>query len=149
MELIIIGCFYSANSMKKEIIELDAKMQEDKVVSEDSFELQCQVLTLLLNHKITAFHFPRDLMDLENEAATTDLCQSLVAQRPPGLHTIIGVSGYREDNWDTTPLVKSMVDAFPLIEVLKMDGCTLTDDDLCRISDQLPNLRYGNMQIFS
>jgi hypothetical protein len=121
--------------MKKELIDLDAEMHED------NFEVQCQVLALLLNHKVTAFYFPYNLMIKDNEAAATDLCQSLVAQRPPGLDTLVSMSSSAGDYWNFTPLVISMVDAFPLIEVLLMDGCVFGDTELCRISDQLPKLR--------
>lgn len=135
-----------ANTMKKELIELDAKLHEDeKQVTKDSFELQCQVLGLLLNHKITTFHFPLELMINENEAAATELCHRLVAERPPGLHTLVGLSpyNYREDSWDFRPLVNNLVDVFPNIEVLQIDGCTWNDDDLRKVADHLPNLRYA------
>jgi len=131
--------------MKKELIELDAEMQEDEEASsEDSFEVQCQVLALLLNHKVTAFHFPPELMDLKNEVAATELCRKLVAQRPSGLDTIVSLTSPSPDDfWDFTftPLVMSMVDVLPNIEVLRMDGCVFGDTELCRIADQLPKLR--------
>ena len=129
--------------MKKELIELDAKMQENEEGATDSFELQCQVLGLLLNHKITTFHFPLELMRDENKSAGTALCQKLVALRPPGLHTIVGMSPstFAEDSWNIRSLVNSLVDVFPNIEVLRMDGCVWSDDDLRNVADHLPKLR--------
>jgi hypothetical protein len=125
--------------MKKELIKLDAKMQED--ASEDSFEVQCQVLGMLLNHKVTEFHFPQELMIMDNKAAATALCRRLVDQRPHRLHTLVSLSPSTDDYWDFTPLVNSMVAVFPNIKVLRMDGCMFGDNELCRIADQLPKLR--------
>jgi hypothetical protein len=131
--------------MKKEIIDLDAKLQKDKVPTEDSFELQCRILGLLMNHKITEFYFPLELMREENEAAATEVCSKLVAQRPPNLHTVISFSPRNygeEDYWTIRPLVDSMVDVFPNLEVLQFDGCIFGDGGLRMVAEQLPKLRY-------
>jgi hypothetical protein len=139
---------FIANAMKKQLVELDAKMQGNESGAKDSFEVQCQVLALLLNHKITAFHFPQELMKKENMAAATELCRSLIAQRPPDLHTLVSRSPCTDNFWNVGPLVNSMLGVLPNIEVLQIDGCLFGDEELRRIADQLPKLRFVNYKAF-
>jgi hypothetical protein len=128
--------------MKKELIELDATMQKNETCANDSFEVQSKVLALLLNHKVTAFHFPRDWIKQENNEATSELFQCLVAQRPPSLHTLVGLTSCLTEfrTVPNHPFIDAL-DFLPNIEVLHMDGHLLGDTELCRIADQLPKLR--------
>jgi len=96
--------------MKKELFELEAEKQNRE---EKEVELQCQMLKLLLNPKITSFNFPRGLYLETNQPLVTELWQSLVAEQPPDLHT----------------------------QLLRLTHFECTDPDLINISENLPRLR--------
>lgn len=77
--------------MKKELLALQAKNSENISVDDEDVELICQMLQLLMNQQVTTFQFPTSLYP-ENQAAATELCQSLLAEAPPDLHTLVAGS---------------------------------------------------------
>jgi hypothetical protein len=50
--------------------------------------LLCEVLQLLINKEITSFHFSSGLNE-DTELYAFDLWQSLLMEKPPGLHSIV------------------------------------------------------------
>jgi hypothetical protein len=96
--------------MRKELIELESELR----ISED-VEVKCQALQLLLNKKITSFHFPSDLSKSDHHAVATALWRHLVAERPSDLHTIVCKScryDEEETSWDVRPFFSQMLPAF-------------------------------------
>jgi hypothetical protein len=86
--LFVLQQFFSiANSMKKELIELLGELMHRENYNRD-FELECQMMQLLLNPKVTSFIFPRGLKS-DDQNAATELWQSLLEEQPPELHTMI------------------------------------------------------------
>lgn len=138
--------------MRKELIELEALMQteaEDQdEIYEDQVEQQCQVLKLLLNDKVTSFHFPSGL-DLSKQTAASALWRRLVAERPPDLQTI--VFRCRPDSytpgWVIRPFFSNMVTLFPQLQVLQLDTFTCHNSHLTKIADNFPQLRYNDTHI--
>jgi hypothetical protein len=127
--------------MKTELIELEAKLQAEK--HPRNVKLECQILQLLLNQKMTSFTFPPDLK-LTKQHVITELWHSLVAEQPPDLQTI--VSRYNGDytsrkSWNKRPFFNSMLQKFPNLEVLRLDQFACKDADLIKIADHLPKLR--------
>jgi hypothetical protein len=107
--------------------------------SKDRF-LQCTVLQMLMNKKITSFHFPPDLMG--SGVTATNLWQSLLAQRPPDLHTIVCYCINKNMCWDVRPFFNSLLPLYPNLEVLRLaDNFYCTNQDLINISHHLPKLR--------
>jgi hypothetical protein len=68
--------------MKKELLELEAEKQDRGGTR--AGKLECHMLQLLLNPKITSFTFPRN-MNFDHKSAVTELWQSLLAEQPPDL----------------------------------------------------------------
>lgn len=134
---------FTANTMKKELIELDSIVSGS--IPADSFEVRCHLLQLLLNPKITSICLPYSTLRTEEEnlAASTDLCHSLLAARLPELHTLTSSYSSWETQGDMKLLIlNNILDTFSTIEVLNLGQFVLDDTDLCRIADQLPKLRY-------
>lgn len=135
--------------MKKELIELEAKNQETSLLAaatpgeiEEDVVLQCQILQLLLNKKITTFHFPTGL-NLDSQANANALWQALVDEQPPDLHTI--VKRCRDDGttpWNMEAFLLSMLGIFPDLQVLRLEHFVCDDSHLCKIAEHQPKLRY-------
>jgi hypothetical protein len=110
-------------------------------VDDEDVELQCQMLQLLLNKKLTTFHFPRGLSS-ENQAAATELGQGLLAQRPPDLQSVVRKC---HENvvipWDLDPFFDSMLPLFPKLQTLQLERFTCNDSHLGSIAAPLPKLR--------
>jgi hypothetical protein len=100
--------------MKKELFELEAEKQN---MEEKEVELQCQMLKLLLNPKITSFNFPRGPELATNQPLVTELWQSLVAEQPPDLHTIVC-----KWNWNQRPFFDSILAVVPNLQVLRLNS---------------------------
>lgn len=132
--------------MKKELMELQAKDFPDTISGSDhgDIEMQCQMLQLLMNKKITTFNFPMDLKS-DNQATATELWQSLLAEMPPDLHTIIvrnRPKDYAIKPWDARPFFdRLLLMLVPNLEVLLIDKFVCDDSDLSKIADHLPKLR--------
>jgi hypothetical protein len=127
--------------MKKELVEMEFKMQE-KAEDEENIrfaELQCKMLQLLLNNKITTFHFPPGL-NSDSQTAASALCQNIDAEQMPDLHTIIRKCLF-DRCWDVKSFF-STLHKFPNLEVLQLARFECDNAELCSIADQLPNLRY-------
>jgi hypothetical protein len=138
------GFVRTANSMKKELIELGVEIQEQEATVEENHEdaeLQCKVLQLLLNKEITSFHFPPGL-NLYHEEMVTELWQSLLAMKPPDLHTIV-CKCTNDESWDVRPFFDSLLPAFPNLAVLRLDNLECNNQDLINIANHLPKLRLA------
>lgn len=137
--------------MRKQLIELDAQLdmkRDEEGVPAENVEQQCRVLQMLLCSKVTTFQFPLGLSS-ENEAAATKLWQSLVAERPPDLHTIIRKCGKGVvDPWAIEPFFDSMLKSFPNLETLKLDRFTCNNAHLYSIASHLPKLRCDPCAFF-
>jgi hypothetical protein len=117
--------------MRNELIQLDTDMGVNRSNSSE----RCQMLKLLLNQEVASFRFPSYLR-LADDHAVTELWQGLLAEQPPGLHTVISSS-----HWNQQRLFfDSMLPWFPKLEALEL-GLVCNDVDLTNISEQLPNLR--------
>jgi hypothetical protein len=127
--------------MKKELMELQVEMQQesskDRRNGEDPY-LESKGLQLLMNKKITSFHFPPDLTG--SGVTATKLWQSLVAEQPPDLHTII-CNCTKNKRWDVEPFFDSLLPLFPNLEVLWLANFYCSDQELIKIADHLPKLR--------
>jgi hypothetical protein len=125
-----------ANSMKRELIELEAEMQMKPDYG--CLQVQCyQLIQLLFNPKITTFTFPPDFNSYDLQPAASDLWQSLVAARLPNLHTII-----TENSWFERPFfINSLLPVVPQLEVLRLIQYECEDTDLIKIAQHLPKLR--------
>jgi hypothetical protein len=128
--------------MKRDLIELDAENQANSYRGYPrDVELECQMLQLLLNPKITSFSFPRNLFWC-NQPAGDALWQSLLAEQPPDLHTIVSRSSLKYGTWNMKPLFDSMLPLFPNLEVIRLEHFECTDADLINIAAQyLPKIR--------
>jgi hypothetical protein len=124
--------------MKNELLELMAEKQEHFPFGDAE---DCLMLKLLLNQKITTFSFPSDL-ELEHEHLATELWQSLVAERPPDLDTIVSRHWVTDTVcWDRRPFFVSLLPVFPNLQVLRLEKFECNDADLIKISLRLPKLR--------
>jgi hypothetical protein len=137
--------------MKKELIELLAEMlMEDPDGLEEDLNLppgtadyqQLTVLQLLLNKKLTSFHFPTDLQ--VSKGQVTELWQGLMEVRPPDLHTVVWRNNYLDKEWNVRPFLNSLLSVpavFPNLEVLRLETLKCKDNDLINIADHLTKLR--------
>jgi hypothetical protein len=96
---------------------------------------RCQMLRMLLNQDISSFRFPVYVRSAGHHAVT-ELWQGLLAEQPPGLHTIISSSLWNQQRL----FFDSMLQWFPKLEALEL-ALVCTDVDLTNIAEQLPNLR--------
>jgi hypothetical protein len=132
--------------MKKELIELMPLLHPENekhyAFSEDP-EQQCQMLQLLLNQKLTSFHFPCRLRSV-HQGATADLWHCLLRERPPNLTTIVSKQGS-----DFRPFVMNMLPKFPKLEVLRLGYFLCKNADLSRFALHLQNLKYVYFSIKS
>lgn len=133
-------CLPTANKMKKELIERDFRNRRNVAKPKDSFEVQCHVLQLLLNPKITSMSLPTNFFNEENLAVSTDLCHRLLAVQLPVLHTLANWSDVHNCG-EIKLLFSNVLDALANIEVLEFSGLLLSDKELCRMANQLPKLR--------
>lgn len=136
---------FAANSLKKELIELQAKKTHNIITGEYDvveIEMECQMLKLLMNKKITTFNFPIGLHS-DNQAAATELWQSLLAELPPDLQTITRNSclNFLRNPWQMKPFFDRLLTLIPNLEVLQLEQFVCNNSDLHRISDHLPKLR--------
>jgi hypothetical protein len=120
-------------------------MQIENWEQEDCIEQQCQMLQLLLNQKMTSFHFPPRLRSV-HQGAVSDLWHSLLREKPPNLTTIVSNWNYieieeGEIDWDIEASVASILPVFPKLQVLKIAHFVCDDAELSRISLHLPCLR--------
>jgi hypothetical protein len=141
--------------MKKELIELEAKNQDEDDASDLPMEskedvvLQCKVLQLLLNKKITTFQFPPGLAS-DTQAAATALWKALVAEKPPDLHTIVRKRFHelqldrKLTPWNAQPFFFGMLEFFPNLQVLRLANLTCTNSHLKQIAEHLPKLRFNS-----
>jgi hypothetical protein len=125
----------TAKSIKSELFLLELEANQDV-----GDEQHWKVLNLLLNSKITTFHYPPSL-DLVSQTAASALWQSLVEARPPDLHTIVCRCLGRDGNCNVRPIFNSLLSAFTGLEELRLKRFVATNADLCNIADCLPNLR--------
>jgi hypothetical protein len=134
-----------ANAMKKELLDLDAKMQsEAEEENRDDFHLQFMMQLLLVNPKITSFHFPPGLNLDSGDGVATNLWHSLLRERPSDLHTIVCKCD-KYKSWDVRPFFNSLVPAFPKLEVLQVGNFKCTDQDLHIIAEKLTKLRSASI----
>jgi hypothetical protein len=123
--------------MKKELVDLEAEMQKeanDYKENRKNAALQSKVLQFLMNKEITAFHFPPGL-NSDTELSATALWQTLVAEQPSDLHTIVCKC------WDVRPIFDSLLTALPKLKVLRLENFKCTDLDLIKIAHHLTKLR--------
>jgi hypothetical protein len=141
----------AANAMKKELVELEAKNQDEDasdlfVESKEDVVLQCEVLQMLLNKKITTFQFPRGLTS-DTQAAATALWKALLAEKPPDLHTIVRRTCRQLDGkstpWNALPFFFGMLQLFPNLQVLRLANFKCTNWHLMRIAEHMPKLRFN------
>jgi hypothetical protein len=127
--------------MKKELMELEAKMQSEATERQNlkGAELQCKMLQLLLNTDITSFNFPLGV-DVYEEDAVGELWQGLLDIRPPNLHTIICKCS-KVESWDVKSFFNSLLPVLSNLEVLQLDNFLCKDQDLMDIANHLPKLR--------
>jgi hypothetical protein len=141
--------------LKTELVELEPVLQTEYVESDiepgedfeyqDNIDQQCQILQLLLNQKMTSFHFPLGLMYADHQCAISDLWHSLLREKPPNLTTIAIESCYLDEwgtDWDIKAFATSMLPVFPKLEELRLDYFECDDVDLIKIAQHLPRLRY-------
>jgi hypothetical protein len=126
--------------MKKELLELDTKMQEEMEDDRDQDDsLQWMMWQALVNNKITSFYFPQNLDDSE---MATDLWHSLMREHPPDLHTIVYKCKRYRKSWDVRPFFGYLlVPVFPKLEVLQLANLQCNDQDLHMIAEKLTKLR--------
>lgn len=112
-----------------------------QAVDEEEVELQCQMLRLLTNTKTSSFCFPPSLGP-ENQAAASQLWQSLLNVNPPDLRTLI-VQRLSDDSeiWDVRPFLTCMLPIFLQLEILTLGNFECDDFDLGQIAAHLPQLR--------
>jgi hypothetical protein len=107
---------------------------------------QCQMLQLLLNQKMTSFHFPLGLMYEDLQGAILDLWHSLLWTKLPNLTTIVIATSYLDEtgtDWDIKSFIfTSMLTVFPNLEELRLENFVCDDADLSKIAQHLPRLRY-------
>jgi len=116
--------------MKNELIRLEI----DTNKCERNGSNRCQMQKLLLNQEVASFKFP--LLGLVDPIVITELWQSLLAEQPHGLHTIIS----SRSDWNQRPFFNSMLPFFPKLKKLQLH-LVCSDVDLTNIAEQLPNLR--------
>lgn len=126
--------------MKKELVEKEFKMQENAEDAEniELAELQCRMLQLLLNNKITTLHFPPGL-DSDSQTAASALCRSIDVEQMPDMHTIVRKCLF-DRCWDVKPFF-STFQKFPNLEVLQLARLECDNAELCTIAETLPKLR--------
>lgn len=141
----------SAVALKKELLDLEIHNQA--VFRHEMFrsdvDLQCRLMTLLLNSEVRHFRFPPRLRDTQNSTAP-EMWRALVAQQPPKLTSITHDSlGYKSRNsqWDVSPFVRDMLPAFPSLVELRLKRFVCDDATLSIIAEHLPHLRY-NLHFF-
>lgn len=132
----IFGC--TAESMRKELLELEAKMQSEATDEENyqDAELQCQLLQLLFNPEVTTISFPPGLNAYNNSVAEELLRSLLDFQLLPNVHNLIC-----NGTWDRSPFLVSHLPLFPNLKVLRLAQFECNDSDLCIIATNLPKLR--------
>jgi hypothetical protein len=126
--------------MKNELLGLAAST---KVEDGEQVDLQCQVLRLLLNSKTSSICFPPALgPDYQYQAAANQLCQSLVDENPPDLHTLT-IQTLEENNEgrDVAHFLEQMLPVFCNLETLSLENFKCRDADIGLIADHLPQLR--------
>jgi hypothetical protein len=126
--------------MKKELLELDTKMQEEMEDDEDQDNfLQWMMWLLLVNKKITSFYFPPDFDDSDR---AIDLWHCLMREHPPDLHTIVYKCKRFWKSLDVRPFFDCLiVPVFPKLEVLQLANLKCNDQDLHMIAEKLTKLR--------
>lgn len=116
-------------------MEFEAKMEahlEDSVA-------RSKVLQLLMNKKITSFHFSPDLI---LDSGKSDVWQSLLAEQPHDLHTIAFCNCIDESkSWDFEPFFNSLLHSFPNLQELRLHNLECNDKVLTKIAGQLTKLR--------
>jgi hypothetical protein len=126
--------------MKKELLELDTKMQLE-ADKEDRSEFHLQIMMLLLmNKELTSFHFPLGL-DSDTEDCANRTWKTLLYRQPYDMHTIVCKCEKYRESWNVRPFFKSLVPVFPKLEVLRLQNLKCSDQDLIKISKKLTKLR--------
>jgi hypothetical protein len=126
--------------MKKELTDLEAKIEEQSNGTDfKNAKLQSEILQLLMNKKLTSFHFPRGLNLLLLNSATK-LWERLLVEQPPDLHTIV-CKCTMLNSLDIRPFFSSLLSVFPKLEVLRLANFDCTNHDLIKIAHHLPKLR--------
>jgi hypothetical protein len=116
-------------------MEFEAKMEANL----KDADVRCKVLQLLMNKKITSFHFSPDLI---LEAGNSDVWQSLLVEQPHDLHTIAFCNCIDESkSWDVEPFFNSLLHLFPNLQVLRLRNFECNDEVLIKIADHLTKLR--------
>jgi hypothetical protein len=124
--------------MKKQILELAAKIH-----TEEEFELQSEFLRLLLNPTVTDFTFPLGLVQKDNKAAGSALCENLIAEQPHAMHTLVTESPniYERRDWNFSDYVKTFLRSFPNLDTLVVQGLDFLNVHFKLIGQNLHNLR--------
>jgi hypothetical protein len=136
---VILILFLTAKDMKNELLGLAASMQAKDA---EQVDLQYQVLRLLLNSKTSSFCFPPAL-NPDHTAAATQLCQSLLDENPPNLHTLTikTLNKNKQSRRNVSDFLNQMLPVFCNLETLTLKNFKCCDVDIRLISDHLPHLR--------